>query len=179
MGAIIGVLNAGERAVSEMQKAAQSYFPRNKNIRIKYYSGEKISIAVIPHLKLAKEPPVYENGEYVVVLDGEIYNVNDEIQGEQILRLWKRNSLKEINGHFSATIYDKKSKTLHLITDRLGTRPLYLYEVNGVVIWSSSIKFFRFFEKFTSRFNRSAITNFIKDGNIDNCETWYEHVKIA
>tara|TARA_Y100001954_G_C15823335_1_gene611056 strand:- start:4821 stop:6461 length:1641 start_codon:yes stop_codon:yes gene_type:complete len=87
--------------------------------------------------------------DLVIVFNGEIYNfieLRDDLishgykfktkgDTEVILNLYKLygiDFLKLINGMFSIIIYDRKSKDLYCIKDRLGVKPLYyLFNKNG------------------------------------------------
>ncbi|OTA17668.1 putative phenazine-modifying enzyme [Xenorhabdus vietnamensis] len=97
------------------------------------------------------------NKNFTIIYNGEIYNYkelrNDLIKKgmvfqtnsdtEVILQEWihrGKESIKELNGIFAFAIWDSSSKTLHLVRDRLGVKPLYYYINSKGVIFGSEIK---------------------------------------
>jgi len=101
--------------------------------------------------------PMSNDGRYWIIFNGEIYNFQDikkelEVLGhkfysktdtEVILNAYKEwgfNSFKKFNGMWSFAILDKKSDELILCRDRYGIKPLYYYEDEKKIIFSSEIK---------------------------------------
>ena len=100
--------------------------------------------------------PMFDD-EVVIVFNGEIYNfieLRDDLisygykfktegDTEVILNLYKLHGiefLQLINGMFSIIIYDRKSKDLYCVRDRLGVKPLYhLFNNNGEFEISSQL----------------------------------------
>jgi asparagine synthase (glutamine-hydrolysing) len=100
--------------------------------------------------------PMFDD-EVVIVFNGEIYNfieLRDDLisygykfktegDTEVILNLYKLHGidfLQLINGMFSIIIYDRKSKDLYCVRDRLGVKPLYhLFNKNGEFEISSQL----------------------------------------
>ncbi len=92
--------------------------------------------------------PMFDD-ELVIVFNGEIYNfieLRDDLishgfefktngDTEVILNLYKLygiDFLELVNGMFSIIIYDRKSKDLYCVRDRLGVKPLYyMFDKNG------------------------------------------------
>jgi asparagine synthase (glutamine-hydrolysing) len=104
-----------------------------------------------------KQPFYSEDGNIVVVQNGEIYNyleLADELKSEGvfcqtnsdtevILRLYERHGMSfisKLNGMFSISIYDKRQDALYLIRDRLGVKPLYYYDDGDLFVFASEIK---------------------------------------
>lgn len=104
------------------------------------------------------QPLPNENEEIWIVCDGEIYN-SIEIREKLIQRGHNFRSLsdaeifvhgyeewgldyllRKINGNFAFAIWNSIKKELHLVKDRVGTKPLYFMEKNGYVYFSSDIK---------------------------------------
>ena len=53
---------------------------------------------------------------------------------------WEREMLENLNGIFSFIIYDKKKGELFISRDRFGIKPLYMYESERGIAFSSEIK---------------------------------------
>lgn len=104
------------------------------------------------------DQPFFNNDKSVVVFcNGEIYNYkelrsilqkkgysfksNSDI--EVIPHLYDEYGIefiKELNGMFAISLFDKKKNKLFLIRDRLGIKPLYYSIVDNAIIYSSEIK---------------------------------------
>lgn len=103
------------------------------------------------------QPFVSEDGRIVVVQNGEIYNfieLAEELatdgrpckthsDTEVLLRLYERDGIDfihKLNGMFAIAIYDGRTDELFLVRDRIGVKPLYLYEREGRILFASEIK---------------------------------------
>lgn len=101
----------------------------------------------------ADEP--LENDRFVLVYNGEIYNflelqhkveqalgrrlrrVNDAQVLLEAWTLWGHAVLNELEGFWAFVIYDKEARTLTLVRDQLGIKPLYYWhDANGVCVSS-------------------------------------------
>ena len=98
------------------------------------------------------QPFVSEDGNVVVVQNGEIYNhveLAAELKGgrfecrtgsdtEVLLRLYQKQGISfvsRLNGMFVIAIYDRSSDTLYLIRDRIGVNPLKFS--HAMAVWRS------------------------------------------
>ena len=92
-----------------------------------------------------------------VVFNGEIYNhrsLREQLEAsghvyrsqtdtETILHLYEERGsdfVNEIEGDFGIAIWDSSRRQLFLARDRIGVKPLYYYQSNGVFIFASEIK---------------------------------------
>ena len=107
----------------------------------------------------ADQPMRSASGRTVIAFNGEIYNTAElaprfcshidlrttgdtevfleafEKQGERIL--------PDCNGMFAVSFYDERTQTLTLARDRMGKKPLYLYEGEDFVAFASELRAFR------------------------------------
>lgn len=103
------------------------------------------------------QPMIGGNQRFVIVYNGEIFNFKElrpalESQGvpfhshtdtEVLLNLWHREGaacLNRLNGMFAFALYDRTEKTLHLVRDRFGIKPLYVATGSGRRVFCSEIK---------------------------------------
>ena len=103
------------------------------------------------------QPMFTEDGRFVVIYNGEIYNYQQlrselEAQGahfrthsdtEVILHLHARvgdAGIARLNGIFAYALWDKVTKRLLLVRDRAGIKPLYFAESDAGVAFASEIK---------------------------------------
>jgi asparagine synthase (glutamine-hydrolysing) len=106
---------------------------------------------------LGHQPMHSADGRYVLAFNGEIYNFRDlrqtlERQGHtfrtssdtEVLLRWLtcrgRDGLPDLNGMFALALWDRREKRLLLARDRLGIKPLYLYEKGNAFAFASEIK---------------------------------------
>ncbi|MEP6589907.1 MAG: asparagine synthase (glutamine-hydrolyzing) [Gemmatimonadota bacterium] len=105
----------------------------------------------------AAQPMTSDDGNVVVVHNGEIYNfqaLRRELEGrgcqfhshsdtEVILHAWQawgRQCVERFNGMFAFAIYDRHTGELFLARDRLGIKPLYYRASTGSLHFASEIK---------------------------------------
>lgn len=103
--------------------------------------------------------PIYSKDNSIsIVFNGEIYNYEeiwnelktlgyefktDHSDTEAILHgyeEWGEKVLEKLTGMFAFAIYDEKKHELFIARDRLGIKPFYYHEKNGVVTFASEIK---------------------------------------
>lgn len=101
------------------------------------------------------QPMVSGSGAYVIVYNGEIYNIREllswasinteQLKGhsdtEVLLLCFEKkgikNTLERLDGIFSIALYDIKNKTITLARDHAGIKPLYYgYSKDGIVFSS-------------------------------------------
>ena len=97
----------------------------------------------------------FENDKYIWMCNGEIYNHKQlkvthnitcdsnsdcEVIGHLIDILSIEELCKALNGVFAISIFDKINKTLYLIRDHIGVRPLYYYHDNNILTFASEGK---------------------------------------
>ena len=99
----------------------------------------------------------YENEEYTIVYNGELYNTA-ELRNE-LLKLghsfeshsdtevllhgyaqWGRGVLPRLNGIYAFAVWEHRAKRLFLARDRIGVKPLFYAEHNGGLLFASEIK---------------------------------------
>lgn len=103
------------------------------------------------------QPMVSDDGRWVLVYNGEIYNfaaLRGELEGagvvfrghsdtEVLLRLYAAEGLAmlpRLNGIFAFALYDREQRELLLVRDAFGVKPLYCSEQEGGFAFASEIK---------------------------------------
>ncbi|MDX9902147.1 MAG: asparagine synthase (glutamine-hydrolyzing) [Aliarcobacter sp.] len=151
----------------------------------------RLSIIDVAH---GHQPFVSDDKNIYVVQNGEIYNyieVQSELKNlgirfdtnsdtEVILRAYEKFGMKcfeKFNGMFAIAIFDKVKNKLILARDRLGVKPLYLYEKDNELHFSSEIKSFLTYENFDKKIDNQSIHNYLKFNYIPIPNTIYKFVK--
>ncbi len=104
------------------------------------------------------DQPLYsENGEIILIANGEIYNhlelrrllrdkghrFRTKSDCEVLVHLYEEfgvGFVEKLNGMFAFCLYDKRREKLFLGRDRVGIKPLYVANPEGVIVFASEIK---------------------------------------
>jgi asparagine synthase (glutamine-hydrolysing) len=85
--------------------------------------------------------------------------------------------LRDLNGYFTLTIFDKVTKNLSLVSDRLGHRPLHLWlENNKCLGFSSEPKGILLHPKHTIDIDRAAANMFVNVGQMLGKKTLFSNI---
>ena len=104
-----------------------------------------------------KQPMTDESGRYTIVFNGEIYNFQELKKGleqkgisfksatdtEVLLQLFIHEGkacLQKLNGFFTFAIFDKEDGSIFIARDRLGIKPLHIYQDEDKLIFGSELK---------------------------------------
>jgi asparagine synthase (glutamine-hydrolysing) len=125
-------------------------FPKKSNIdplrqRNEYLRFENIVAHNFSLNKFEKDKIFHESDEYILVLDGVIFNKTSLIVDglswtETILDLYTEigeTFFKQLRGSFCGCLQDKKKKTSIVFTDHLGTKPIYWYHQSSNFLLST------------------------------------------
>jgi asparagine synthase (glutamine-hydrolysing) len=130
---------------------------------------------------------------FVIVFNGEIYNYRElrsslqnhghtfttETDTEVILAAYAQYGqqfCKYLRGMFALVIYDRKLKEIVFARDRLGKKPLFIFENDQVIIFSSEVKFFHAFKNIPLEINEESLLNFLSLQYIPGPQTIYKNV---
>ncbi len=108
-------------------------------------------------LTTGAQPVGNEDGQILIVYNGEVYNyveLRAELEGlghrfhtqtdTEVLvhayESWGEAMLERLNGQFAFAIYDRRAEQLFLARDRFGVRPLFYAVRNGDLYFASEVK---------------------------------------
>jgi len=141
------------------------------------------------------QPMVSEDGQYVLVFNGEIFNyieLRTELRqlgyqfrssgdSEVLLaayRQWGADCLPKLNGMWAFIIYDRRSRRVFGSRDRFGVKPLYYSRGHDIVQFASEIKALRASGYGRSDINWRTAAAFLLEGRLDGQEeTFYEGIR--
>jgi len=143
-------------------------------------------LSIIDVDKRAHQPFKYE--DYSIVFNGEIYNYLELIKSHNIIVQTKSDTevllkmyikygekcLQFLNGMFSFVIYNKVTKDYFIARDRLGIKPLYIYQKSDELVVSSEIRAIK--NIFPLTINSFGIRQYQKLRMTVNNETIYNEI---
>ncbi|MFK5854540.1 MAG: asparagine synthase (glutamine-hydrolyzing) [Bacteroidota bacterium] len=135
-------------------------------------------------------------GRYTLVYNGEIYNHLDlraDLEKENghidwrghsdtetllaALRHWGiEDTLKKVNGMFAFALWDNSEKCLFLARDRMGEKPLYYGNNNGVFLFGSELKSLCAYPDWKGVINRDALAIYMQHNNVPSPWCIYEGI---
>ena len=126
------------------------------------YLNQDISLGMcrlaIVEVAAGKQPASDASEKIHIVWNGEIYNYRelrfeleqrgvqcrDSSESEVVINLYLEFGLdfiNKLNGMFAIAIYDSRDKSLHLIRDRMGKKPLWISQLNdGTLFFASEVR---------------------------------------
>jgi asparagine synthase (glutamine-hydrolysing) len=131
---------------------------------------------------------------YMIVFNGEIYNYQElrsdlkrlghtfrtESDTEVIIAAYIQHGkdfCKVLRGMFALVIYDREEKQVVFARDRLGKKPLFIYENEELIIFSSEIKFYHAFRNIALDINEESLLNFLSLQYIPGPATIYQNIR--
>ena len=147
-----------ERVLTKMRDSLEHRGPDDKGLFIENNVGfghRRLSILDVS--PAGHQPFLSEDGRYVLVYNGEIYNFREfypELKNngfdirttsdtEVLMKLFQLHGLKmlhRLNGMFAFAIWDKLEKKLTVVRDRMGVKPLYYSLYNETFYFASEQK---------------------------------------
>jgi len=126
------------------------------------YLNQEISLGMcrlaIVEVAAGKQPATDASEKIHIVWNGEIYNYRelrseleqrgvlcrDSSESEVVINLYLEFGLdfiNKLNGMFAIAIHDLRDKSLHLIRDRMGKKPLWISQLNdGTLFFASEVR---------------------------------------
>lgn len=139
------------------------------------------------------QPMISSDGRLVMVFNGEVYNYSDirrELEplghtfagtgdSEVILAAFRQWGVQAVNrfiGMFAIALWDAQARTITLLRDRLGVKPLY-YGWDGDTLWfGSELKALRAFRHWKSEIDSTALAEYFQFGHINAPRSIYRKV---
>lgn len=142
-------------------------------------------LSIIDLTSAGHQPMISEDGNTVVVYNGELYNFQElrkELEGlghvfksrtdtEVVLRSfmqWGTSCVKRFYGMFAFAVWAKAEGRLFLARDPMGMKPLYYAVLPQGFVFASEIKAFLTLPDFVPEINRHSLQQFLEFGYIFN-----------
>lgn len=154
-------------------------------------------LSVIDLSDSGSQPMRSHCGRYVIAYNGELYN-NSELREfinsdpgssipwrghsdtETILALVSIYGINEailkINGMFAISIWDLKNRTLHLVRDRFGEKPLYYGVCNNAVVFGSELRSVVMYPDISDELDSVAVAQMIRYSAVPSPRSIYKNI---
>jgi len=134
-----------------------------------------------------------ESENFIMVYNGEVYNFEElkekyhiecstNSDTEVILKAFIKVGpaiFNELNGMFSLAIYNKEDQALYIARDRVGIKPLYVYQADSGIAFSSELNALKEVPEIKSKctINKKAIASFLHLGYIPSPLSIYNEIQ--
>jgi asparagine synthase (glutamine-hydrolysing) len=140
------------------------------------------------------QPMLSKSGRFAICYNGEVYNfkaIRDELTSlghpfesecdtEVILAAIEEwgvvKSAQKMRGMFAFALWDERAKSLHLVRDRVGIKPLYYGWFAGGFAFASELHAMRAIPEWDAQIDRNALTMYMRYGYVPTPHSIYEGV---
>src|SRR5437870_5356139 len=150
-------------------------------------------LAIIDLTPAGAQPMTSASGRYVINYNGEIYNF-EALRAELGAREWRghsdtevmlacfetygvRGAVERFVGMFAFAVWDREERTLHLVRDRAGVKPLYVARCGKTLMFGSELKALRAHPEFDSTIDPEAVTSYARYGYVAGPRSIYACAK--
>lgn len=167
-----------EAAVTRMTETLRHRGPDDGGIWVDSAAGVALGhrrLAILDLSTEGRQPMLSACGRYVMVFNGEVFNfrklraelepLGHRFRGHSdtevmlaAIRQWGLDAaLQRFIGMFAFALWDREERTLHLVRDRLGIKPLYYGWAGRSVLFGSELKALRADPRFQGEIDRNAV----------------------
>ena len=154
----IGASAPNKQLLHAQLKSLEHRGPDDSGTYVNQGIGLGMGRLAIVEIAVGKQPASDASEQVNMVFNGEIYNYRElrneleqsgihcrtSSESEVIINLYLRfglNFIDKLNGMFAIAIHDARDKSLHLIRDRMGKKPLWLSQLNdGTLFFASEVR---------------------------------------
>jgi len=182
-----------ERVLTRMRESLEHRGPDDKGLFVQDNIGlGHRRLSIIDVSAAGHQPFSSDDGRYVMVFNGEIYNYKDfqpELKAkghevrtgsdtEVLLKLFALYGLEmlcRLNGMFAFAVWDKAEKKLTVVRDRMGVKPLY-YSFHNETFYFASEQKALFTAGVPLRIAQDGLEEYIFNRFVAGENTLYENV---
>ncbi len=154
----IGASAPSKQLLDAQLKSLEHRGPDDSGTYVSTGIGLGMGRLAIVEIAAGKQPASDASEQITMVFNGEIYNYRElrheleqsgihcrtSSESEVIINLYLKfglNFIGKLNGMFAIAIHDARDKSLHLIRDRMGKKPLWISQLNdGTLLFASEVR---------------------------------------
>ena len=132
-------------------------------------------LSIVDLSSAGHQPMISADGRFIITYNGEIYNFQElrpeleargvkfrghsdtEVMLEAFAAYGIEATVKRLIGMFTIGVWDRRSRTLTLVRDRLGIKPLYWAKFGKLFLFGSELKALRAYPGWTPSIDGSAV----------------------
>jgi asparagine synthase (glutamine-hydrolysing) len=194
-----GVAEAMRRRVIAMTNALAHRGPDDEGAWVDPATGVGLGnrrLAIIDLSPQGHQPMHSVSGRYVIAYNGEIYNspaIARTLEAHGLAPRWRGHSdtevmlaaieawgldkaLESFNGMFAFALWDTRERTLCLVRDRLGVKPLYCGRVNGALVFGSELRAISAYPDATLTIDRDWVNRYLREVHQQSEDTIYRGI---
>jgi len=151
-------------------------------------------LAILDLTTAGRQPMISADGRMIITFNGEIYNYREiravlERKGHRFgsnsdtevlleaCRAWGvEAAARRLNGIFAFAIWDRAERTLSLVRDHIGVKPLYWAQRGNFFMFGSQLKALRTLPGWIAEIDRDAVEAFQELGYVPGTATIYRDV---
>ena len=151
-------------------------------------------LAIVDLSPAGHQPMLSADERFVITYNGEVYShleIRAELEAdghvfrghsdtevilESVARVGVSATAKRLIGMFAIAVWDRRERTLTLVRDRLGIKPLYWAKFGELFLFGSELKALRQHPAWTPRTKPAAVAAFMRHNYIPAPHTIYEGV---
>jgi asparagine synthase (glutamine-hydrolysing) len=151
-------------------------------------------LAILDLSDAGRQPMWSADRSICVVFNGEIYNfieLREELVARghvfkthcdtevliEAYRAFGEDALTRFRGMFAFALYDARKDSVLFARDAFGKKPLYIYEKDGDLAFSSEILPLTRLSGFDARFNWGALDNYLIDRYVPHPDTFFANIR--
>ena len=152
-------------------------------------------LSIIDLSSAGHQPMQSASGRFSMVFNGEVYNYREiaailaeeghrfrghsdtEVIAASFERWGIEASVRRFIGMFAIAVWDTHTRRLSLIRDRLGIKPLYVYQRSGVIAFASELKALTVVPDFDRAVDESALEDYLRYLYVPAPRTIYRHAR--
>ncbi len=178
-----------------LNKMCGSLFHRGPDDKGTWYDNQigfaHTRLSILDLSENGKQPMISNSGRFVLIFNGEIYNhldlrklIHKDWKGssdtetllECLEKLGIEKTLNNLEGMFAFALYDRTSKTITLVRDHMGQKPLYYGWINNKFIFASELSIFKIVNNENLEVDRDSLSIFIKTGYVPAPKSIYRNI---
>ena len=150
----------------------------------------QVRLSILDLSSLGHQPMSYE--KLTITYNGEVYNFKEikqelielgyrfisDSDTEVILKsfhAWREKCVQKFIGMFAFAIYDDNDKKVFIFRDRVGVKPLYIYQSKGLILFASELKSFLQVPSFKKEIDIESVSLFLQYNYITNNKSIYKN----
>jgi asparagine synthase (glutamine-hydrolysing) len=152
-------------------------------------------LSIVDLSPAGRQPMVSASGRFVICYNGEVFNAEElkaaigsrtpawrghsdtEVLLEASEALGVEAAVAKAVGMFAYALFDRTTRELWLVRDRLGKKPLYWSKTGGTFLFGSELRALRAHPAFKPEIDRDALAGYIRRGYYLQPRTVYENVQ--